>query len=81
MTTTCLDCTPVIELEIRDDEYAEYPRCGRGYEIAEQNGHRRFTPLGDDVPIVKQRLQKIRDWTEERRENPESGGPIGEPPA
>jgi hypothetical protein len=72
MSTTCLDCTPVIELEIRDDEYARCPRCGRGYEIVTENGHRRFVPLGDDTAIVKQRLQRIRDWTE-REENPVSG--------
>jgi len=36
--------------------------------------------MGDDTSVIKQRLERIRDWTE-HDENPESGGPDSAGPA
>jgi len=70
--TTCVDCSRLVYLVIRDDDYAECPRCERGYEIEERGGHQWFVPLGDDACVRKQRLERIRDWTE--GEQPEFSG-------
>jgi len=71
---SCLDCTEYTELEIGDGE-AECPRCGKEYRVEERNGHERLIPVGDDESVVKQRLSRIREWTE--GENPESAGAKG----
>lgn len=49
-----------------------------GYEIVERNGHKRFIPFGEGEPIVKQRLERIRDWVEGG--NPDFGGVRDLPP-
>lgn len=72
--TSCVDCTEYVELEI-GDVGAECPRCGKEYEVEQRNGHQRLVPVGDDTSVVKQRLSRIREWTEGG--NPGFGGAKG----
>jgi hypothetical protein len=69
---SCLDCSPITFLEFDDEGSAYCPRCETQYRVEEnEQGHTRFYPEGEDVSVIMQRMQKIKNFQESQEKRNE----------